>query len=71
MKKDLVEISIPSSLYKRIEEQISGSEFSSVAAYVVSAIDDKLSKGESKKTTLSEEDEKKIRERLKALGYMD
>jgi Arc/MetJ-type ribon-helix-helix transcriptional regulator len=69
--KEFTTVSIPTSLYKKIEGAIKGTEFSSVASYIVKILRESLSKDESKADVLSKEDEEKIKERLKALGYID
>ncbi len=70
MDKELMAVSIPASLYRKIEETIKGTEVSSVEAYVTKVLREKLSEagpGEG----FTKEDEEKVKERLKALGYID
>jgi Arc/MetJ-type ribon-helix-helix transcriptional regulator len=62
---------IPTTLYKKIEKKIKGTEFSSVSSYVTKILREVLSKEEEKKEVFSKEDEEKVKERLKALGYID
>lgn len=71
MKKELKGVSIPASLYKKIEEKIKGSEFKSVSDYITKVLRENLSKEESAQGTMSKEDEEKVKERLRALGYLD
>jgi len=71
MKKELKDVSIPASLYKKIEEKIKGSEFKSVSDYITKVLRENLSKEESAQGTMSKEDEEKVKERLRALGYLD
>jgi len=71
MEKEFTSISIPTSLYKKIEEKIKGTEFTSVSSYVTKVLRESLSKEEEKKEVFSAEEEEKIKERLKALGYID
>lgn len=71
MKKELKDVAIPASLYKKIEEKIKGSEFKSVSDYVTKVLRENLSKEESAQGTMSKEDEEKVKERLRALGYLD
>jgi hypothetical protein len=70
-KEDQKDISIPSSLYKQIEEKIRGTEMDSVSSYVTKVLKEILAKEEGTPETLSKEDEEKVKERLKALGYLD
>ena len=71
MEKEFTDIVIPTSLYKKIEEKIKGTEQTSVASYVNKVLNDSLSKDEETKEALNKEDEEKVKDRLKALGYID
>jgi Arc/MetJ-type ribon-helix-helix transcriptional regulator len=71
MEKEFTPVSIPTSLYKKIEEKIKGTEFSSVSSYVTKVLRENLAKNEDNKEVFSPEEEEKIKERLKALGYID
>jgi hypothetical protein len=71
MEKEFIDVAIPTSLYKKIEEKIKGTEFPSVASYVAKVLDDNLSKEPDSKGAFSKEDEEKVKDRLKALGYID
>ena len=71
MDKEFTDIAIPTSLYKKIEEKIKGTEFPSVASYVAKVLDDNLSKEQDTKEAFTKEEEEKVKDRLKALGYID
>ncbi len=71
MGKEFTTVSIPTSLYKKIEEVIKGTEISSVSSYVTKILREGLSKDQGKQEVFSKEDEEKVKERLKALGYID
>jgi len=71
MDKEFTTVSIPTSLYKKIEEKIKGSEITSVASYITKVLRESLSKEEQVQEVFSKEDEEKVKERLKALGYID
>jgi metal-responsive CopG/Arc/MetJ family transcriptional regulator len=71
MDKEFTTISIPTSLYKKIEESIRGTEISSVSSYIAKVVQEALSKAETEPDVFNKEDEEKIKERLKALGYID
>ncbi len=71
MGKEFKTVSIPTSLYKKIEEVIKGTEVSSVSSYITKVLREGLSKGQGKEEVFSKEDEEKVKERLKALGYID
>ncbi|UCC39922.1 MAG: CopG family transcriptional regulator [Candidatus Aminicenantes bacterium] len=71
MEKEFTDVSIPSSLYKKIEEKIKDSEITSVSSYITKILREKFSEKEESAEALSKEDEEKVKERLKALGYID
>ena len=71
MEKESTIISIPTSLYKRVEEAIKGTGIASVSDYVIRVLREKLSQEKPADEVFSKEDEEKIKERLKALGYLD
>ncbi len=71
MEKEFTDVSIPTSLYKKIEEKIKGSEITSVSSYVAKVLRENLSKEEETQEALTKEDEEKVKKRLKALGYID
>jgi Arc/MetJ-type ribon-helix-helix transcriptional regulator len=71
MEKDVTNVSIPTSLYKKIEEKIKGSEITSVSSYIAKVLRESLSKEEAAQEALTKEDEEKVKKRLKALGYID
>ena len=71
MDKEFTAISIPTSLYKQIEESIRGTDVSSVSSYIAKIVQEALSKKDAEPDVFSKEDEEKVKERLKALGYID
>jgi Arc/MetJ-type ribon-helix-helix transcriptional regulator len=71
MEKEFIDVAIPTSLYKKIEEKIKGTEFPSVASYVAKVLDDNLTKEQDSKDAFTKEEEDKVKDRLKALGYID
>jgi Arc/MetJ-type ribon-helix-helix transcriptional regulator len=71
MDKEFTTVSIPTSLHQKIEEAIRGTEINSVSAYIVKIVRESLSKEQEAKEVFSPEDEEKVKERLKALGYID
>lgn len=62
-------IIIPTNLYNKILEKIRNTSFSSVSDYVTYVLKKDLSEFEDEKV-FSEEDEKKIKDRLRRLGYL-
>ncbi len=71
MGKEFTTVSIPTSLYNQIEEKIKDSEITSVASYVTKVLKESLSKEQKTQQPMSKEDEEKVKEKLKALGYID
>jgi len=71
MEKEFTNVSIPTSLYKKIEEKIKDSEIKSVSSYITKVLRESLSEEKAGEEALSKEDEEKVKERLKALGYID
>jgi metal-responsive CopG/Arc/MetJ family transcriptional regulator len=71
MEKESMSVAIPASLYKKIEEMIKGTEVASVSNYVAKVLRERLAQDEKKGEAFSQEDEEKVKERLKALGYID
>lgn len=71
MGSEFTNISIPTALYKQIEEKIKDTEITSVASYVTKVLRESLTQKEETKEAFSKEDEEKVKERLKALGYID
>jgi len=71
MEEDSINVSIPASLYKKIEELVKGTDVASVSNYVAKVLRERLAQEEKKGEVFSPEDEEKVKERLKALGYID
>ncbi len=71
MDKEFTTVEIPTDLYDQLEEKIKNTEVLSVADFITTLLKEKLSKDQEETDSLSSEDEEKVKERLKALGYMD
>jgi Arc/MetJ-type ribon-helix-helix transcriptional regulator len=71
MDKEFTTVSIPTSLYKKIEESIKGTEYRSVSSYIAKVVRETLFKAELATEAFSKDEEDKVKERLKALGYID
>jgi len=64
-------IEIPESLFERVRVRIQGTSFQSVSDYVGNVLREKLASEEKEDSTrYTREEEEKIKERLKALGYL-
>lgn len=64
-KKDR-EVKIPAQLYKKLEKRAKRAKFDSVEDYIIHVLENETQKTEEKK-----KDEEKIKERLRALGYLE
>ena len=71
MDKEFTTVTIPTSLHKKIKEFIKGTEYGSVASYVTKVLRESLSKGEPATEAFTKDEEERVKERLKALGYID
>ena len=71
MENEYTSVEIPTDLYKQIEEKIKNSDEKSVADFITSLLKENLSLEQPENDALSSDDEEKVKERLKALGYMD
>ena len=72
MVKDMISVEIPVEVYKKIENRIKDTEFTTVSEYVTFVLEEVLeSLEEDEEGVFSKEDEEKIKERLRALGYLD
>jgi len=69
---DKVSIEIPKRIYEEIQKRIDGEEFKSVEEFVTFVLEEVLKDEEEEEPqdVLSEEDEEKIKERLRGLGYL-
>lgn len=73
MKEEYGEIRIPKQLIQKLGEHIKRTEFKSVDEYVTFILEEviKETDEEEPEEVFSKEDEQKVKERLKALGYLD
>ncbi|KXA97232.1 CopG family transcriptional regulator [candidate division MSBL1 archaeon SCGC-AAA259I14] len=66
-------VSIPESLYEKVKERCEGTGFESVSEYVTFVLREVVEEEEEEEEEekeFSKEDEEKVKERLRALGYM-
>lgn len=69
---DNVNVGIPKKLYEKIEKRLEGTEFSSVSDYVAFVLTELMvAEAQDSGTAMSAQDDKKVKDRLKSLGYMD
>ena len=66
-------ISIPTPLAGKIKKRIEGTGFNSLSSYVTYVLREVISniEDEEQDEAFSKEDEEKVKERLRALGYLD
>jgi len=69
--KKFTTVSIPTPLFKKIEERIKGTGFTSVSSYVTYVLREVVSEEGNEAEPFTKEDEKRVKERLRALGYID
>jgi Arc/MetJ-type ribon-helix-helix transcriptional regulator len=71
-EKKFTTISIPTQLAEKIKKRIGGTGFHSLSSYVTYVLREVLSNVEEEdEEAFSKEDEEKVKERLRALGYLD
>ena len=70
---ETVEVRIPLTLYRRIQQLLEGTGFSSVDQFIVYVLRDAVARMEEERlasSEVSEEEKKRIIERLRSLGYL-
>ena len=72
-KKNYTTISIPTPLAEKIKKRIEGTGFNSLSSYVTYVLREVISgiEDEERDEAFSKEDEEKVKDRLRALGYLD
>jgi len=70
--KKYTTISIPTPLAEKIKKRIKGTGFNSLSSYVTYVLREIISNiDEEEGEAFTKEDEEKVKERLRALGYLD
>ena len=73
-KVEYTTVSIPKPLIKKIKERMKGTGFSSVSSYVTYVLRQVISsieEDERSKQAFTKEEEEKVKQRLRDLGYID
>ncbi len=73
-EKKYTTVSIPAPLGDKLKERMDGTGFHSLSSYVTYILRQVISsieEDEQQKEAFSEEDEEKVKSRLRALGYLD
>lgn len=72
MSEEYGTVKIPKDIIEKIKERIQGTEFKSVEEYITFVLKEVIKdEDDEPEEVFSEEDEKKVKERLRALGYLD
>ena len=65
-------VSIPTPLFEKVKQRIEGTGFTSVSSYVVYVLREVLSEDMAEEAeAFSREDEERVKDRLRSLGYLD
>ena len=73
-EKKFTSVSIPVPLFEKVKKRIEGTGFTSASDYVTFVLREVLTSEEEEseeKEAFSKEDEEKVKQRLRALGYLD
>ena len=69
--KKFTTVSIPKPLFKKVQDRIKGTGFTSVSSYVTYVLREIVAEEEEGEQPFSREDEERVKARLRALGYID
>jgi len=71
-ENEVTQVSIPTTLFRKLGSRIEGTSFHSVSDYVTYVLEDILRETEkaTAKESFSESDEERVKDRLRALGYI-
>jgi len=69
--KKFTTVSIPKPLFKKVQDRIKGTGFTSVSSYVTYVLREIVAEEEEAEQPFSREDEERVKARLRALGYID
>ena len=71
-KKKFTTVSIPAPLFRKIKKRIEDTGFTSVSSYVTYVLREIISdEAEEGEEAFSAEDEERVKQRLRALGYLE
>lgn len=70
-EKKFTTVSIPTPLFQKVTERITGTGFTSVSSYVTYVLREVVAEEPEEEQPFSEKDEERIKNRLRALGYLD
>ena len=71
-KDQFENVPIPKAIVEKIKKRIEQTDFNSVSSYITYVLEEVLSEeDDEEEAVFSKEDEERVKERLKALGYLD
>ena len=70
-RKKFTTVSIPTPLFRKIEKRIRDTGFTSVSSYVAYVLREIIAEEEEEEEPFSKEDKERVKDRLRALGYID
>ena len=70
-KGEFVKVTLPKSIVEKIEKRLKQTGFDSVTSYISYVLEEVLSEDDEEEEVFSKEDEERVKERLKSLGYLD
>ena len=71
-EEEKTQVSVPTSLFKRLSAKIEGTRFESVSDYVTYVLESVLHESDVSHSaeSFSKDDEARVKDRLRALGYI-
>lgn len=70
MANEKTTIKIPRQLYEKVKDHVEGTGFSSPTSFIVHVLRDIIAEGSYENQELDSDEVRKVRERLKNLGYL-
>jgi len=70
-EKDGKAVYLPVELYDRVKERAEATDFESIEEYVTFVLQEVLKEEEPEEMAMDSEQEKEVKKRLRALGYLD
>ena len=73
MKKEKEDkaVYLPAELYDRVKERAEATDFGSIEEYITFVLQEVLKEEEPEEIAIDREQEKEVKKRLRALGYLD
>ncbi len=67
----MTQVPMPTELYEKVKKRIKGTEFASVSDYIVFILREVLVEEDEEREIFTKEEEEKVKDRLRSLGYLD